>query len=221
MTDAELIVGERTWADEARLVERLRDGDEDVFLELVRAHGPAMQRVAMLFVRNRAVAEEVVQEAWLGALVGIARFEGRSSLKTWLFRILTNIAKTRAEREGRSVPFSALAAADADGADGSVAADRFLPDGDRWANHWSSSPLRFDRLPESRLLAAETLELVQAAVDSLPDAQRAVVTMRDLVGFDATEVCATLGLSEANQRVLLHRGRTKVRDALERYFDRE
>jgi RNA polymerase sigma-70 factor (ECF subfamily) len=218
VSDPGTFAAERTWADEALLVDRLKNGDETVFVELVRTHGPSMLRVATLFVRNRAVAEEVVQEAWVGVLTGIGRFEGRSSLKTWLFRILTNVAKTRAEREGRTVPFSSLVPAELGSGESSVDPDRFLPDGDRWANHWASSPRRFDQLPEGRLLAGETLDLVQKVLEGLPEAQRAVVTMRDLVGFGSEEVCEALEVSEINQRVLLHRGRTKVREALEAYL---
>lgn len=205
--------------EDKRIVKALQAGDEKVFMELVENLGPSMLRVALLFVRTRAVAEEVVQEAWLGVLSGIGRFEGRSSLKTWVFRILTNIAKTRGEREGRSVPFSSLASDDLESGESSVEPDRFLPDGDRWAGHWASSPRRFDAQPESRLLARETLGIVQRVVEALPEAQRVVLTMRDIAGFASEEVCEALGISEVNQRVLLHRGRSKVRSALESYFD--
>ena len=205
--------------EDKRVVKALQAGDEKVFMELVESLGPSMLRVALLFVRTRAVAEEVVQEAWLGVLSGIGRFEGRSSLKTWVFRILTNIAKTRGEREGRSVPFSSLASDDLESGESSVEPDRFLPDGDRWAGHWASSPRRFDAQPESRLLASETLSIVQRVVEALPEAQRVVLTMRDIAGFPAEEVCEALGISEVNQRVLLHRGRSKVRSALESYLD--
>ena len=205
--------------EDARVVEALRAGDEATFVRLVQEHGPTMLRVASLYVRNRAVAEEVVQEAWLGVLKGIDRFEGRSSFKTWLFRILTNTATTRAVREGRSLPFSALAAEELAADEQSVDADRFLPHGDRWANHWVSSPLRFDTLPESTLLSSETVAVAQGAIEELPDAQRAVITMRDVAGFSSEEVCEELGLTEGNQRVLLHRARTKVRSALERHLE--
>ena len=205
--------------EDTRIVKALKAGDERVFMELVENLGPSMLRVALLFVRTRAVAEEVVQEAWLGVLSGIGRFEGRSSLKTWVFRILTNIAKTRGEREGRSVPFSSLASDDLESGESSVEPDRFLPDGDRWAGHWASSPRRFDAQPESRLLGRETLGIVQRVVESLPEAQRVVLTMRDIAGFASEEVCEALGISEVNQRVLLHRGRSKVRSALESYLD--
>lgn len=206
-------------AADARIVEALRAGDEQTFVMLVHEHGPTMFRVASLYVRNRTVAEEVVQDAWLGVLKGIDRFEGRSSFKTWLFRILTNTATTRAVREGRSIPFSALAGDELAGDEPAVDADRFLPQGDRWANHWSSSPLRFDDLPEGRLLSSETVAVARAAIEELPQVQCAVITMRDVAGFPSEEVCSELGISEGNQRVLLHRARTKVRKALERHFE--
>jgi RNA polymerase sigma-70 factor (ECF subfamily) len=208
-------------ADDVRLVAALRAGDERVFMELVEQYGPSLLRVAMLFVRTRAVAEEVVQDTWVGVLKGIDRFEGRSSFKTWLFRILTNTAKSRAEREGRSVPFSALGDADLEPGAASVEPGRFQPEGERWASYWVSSPRRFDEIPEDRLLSSETLALVQRVVETLPETQRAVVTMRDIAGFGAEEVCSALGISEANQRVLLHRARTKVRVALESHLGGE
>lgn len=207
--------------EDARLVQALRDGDEAVFAMLVREYGMSMLRVASLYVRDRAVAEEVVQDAWLGVLNGIERFEGRSSFKTWLFRILTNNAKSRGEREGRSVPFSALARAELDSSERSVEPERFLPEGERWANHWVSSPRRFDDLPEARLLADETMAVTRSAIDELPEAQRAVITMRDVAGYSSEDVCAELEISEGNQRVLLHRARTKVRQALEQHLDDE
>ena len=205
--------------DDVLLVAALRAGDEAAFVDLVGRYGPTMLRVARLYVSTRAVAEEVVQEAWLGVLTGIERFEGRSSFKTWLFRILTNTAKTRGEREGRSVPFSALAAVELETGEASVDPDRFLPQGERWASYWASTPRRFDELPEGRLLAGETVAVAQRAIDQLPEVQRAVITMRDVAGFDSEDVCAALGVSEGNQRVLLHRARTKVRRALETHFE--
>ena len=207
-----------TAADDARLVQSLRDGDERVFVQLVREHAASMLYVASLFVRDRAVAEEVVQETWLGVLRGIDRFEGRSSFKTWLFSILTNTAKGRARREGRSLPFSALVTTDLVDDEPDVDPDRFLPEGERWAHHWASSPQRFDSLPEDQLLSAETFAIAQAAIAELPETQRAVVTLRDVAGFSSEDVCRELDLSEGNQRVLLHRGRNKVRKALERHF---
>jgi RNA polymerase sigma-70 factor (ECF subfamily) len=157
-----------------------------------------------------------VQEAWVGVLNGIARFEGRSSLKTWIFRILTNTAKTRAVREGRSIPFSALAAEDEEA--GGVDPDRFLGDDSRFPGHWAAPPQRWEAAPEGRLLAAETLELLEREIAKLPPNQAIVVTMRDVEGFDAEEVRNALDISETNQRVLLHRARAKLRRALEEYL---
>jgi RNA polymerase sigma-70 factor (ECF subfamily) len=175
-----------------------------------------MLRVAQMFVSTRAVAEEVVQEAWVGVLNGIGRFEGRSSLKTWIFRILTNTAKTRAVREGRSVPFSSLATEGDDG--GTVDPDRFLPDDTRFPGHWSTPPRSWAGAPEGRLLAGETLAVIEREIAKLPPAQAIVITMRDVEGFDAEDVCNALDITETNQRVLLHRARTKVRSALEEYL---
>jgi RNA polymerase sigma-70 factor (ECF subfamily) len=202
---------------DAALVRALRRGDEAVFAALVHELGPSLLRVARLYVSTTAVAEEVVQEAWLGLLNGLDRFEGRSSLKTWLFRILVNRAKTRGEREGRSVPFASLTA-EVEDDEPAVEADRFASGG-RWAGHWTSSPLRFDELPEERVLAAETRLVVERALAELPPSQRAVVTLRDVEGWTAEEVRNVLDLSETNQRVLLHRGRSRVRQALERYLN--
>jgi len=202
--------------EERRLVDALRAGDESAFTRLVEEYGPAMLRVARMFVSSRAVAEEVVQEAWVGVLNGIGRFEGRSSLKTWIFRILTNTAKTRAVREGRSVPFSSLAGEDEEG--GAVDADRFLGDDTRFPGHWAAPPQRWEAAPEGRLLAAETLEVLEREIAKLPANQAVVVTMRDVEGFDADDVCNALDISETNQRVLLHRARTKLRRALEEYM---
>ncbi len=205
-------------SDDLRLVAALRAGDERAFAEAVSRFGGLMLRVASLHVSSRAVAEEVVQEAWLGVIAGIDRFEGRSSFKTWLFRILTNIAKTRGEREARCVPFSSVVSAEMDASDSSVDADRFLPGGERWASYWASTPQRFDDLPETRLLSGETLDVARGAMDLLPPAQRTVITMRDVAGFSSEDVCEALQISEVNQRVLLHRARSKVRRALEQHF---
>jgi RNA polymerase sigma-70 factor (ECF subfamily) len=209
-----------TTPDERRLLQQLRAGDEAAFVELLRRYGPSMLRVAMMYVSTRAVAEEVVQEAWLGVLKGLERFEGRSSLKTWIFRILTNTAKTRGEREGRILPFSSLAGDD-EGDEPAVDADRFLGPDHRWAGHWSSSPRNPRDVPEERLLGEEARERIAAAIVALPENYRAVITLRDVDGFDATEACEILGISEANQRVLLHRARARVRAALEDYIDEE
>ncbi len=200
------------------VVAALRAGDEQAFAALVEEYGATMLRVAQMYVSSRAVAEEVVQEAWLGVLSGIGRFEGRSSLKTWIFRILTNRAKTRGEREGRSLPFSSLAGNDAESDESAVDADRFQSGG-RWDGHWTSAPSRWSELPENRLIGKETIAIAQAAIDELPETQRTVITMRDIEGWSSEEVRNALGVSETNQRVLLHRARTKVRRALESYLE--
>ena len=201
--------------DDARLVAALRAGDEDAYRQIVSEWHSMMVRVAQIFVPSRAVAEEVVQETWLRVLGALDRFEGRSSLKTWVFRILVNTAKTRAQREGRVIPFSAL---NDPGRvpEAAVDADRFLgPDDERYPGHWSSPPRH---LPEERLLAAETREQIAAAIDELPAAQRAVISLRDIAGWNAEEVRNALDLTEVNQRVLLHRARATVRRALEEYL---
>jgi RNA polymerase sigma-70 factor (ECF subfamily) len=201
--------------DDARLVKALRARDERAFEELMRMYNASLLRVALIYVASRAVAEEVVQETWIGVFNGIDRFETRSSLKTWIFRILTNIAKTRGQREGRTVPFSALERPDAV-PEAAVDSDRFLPpDHERWPGHWSSKP---EPWPEERLLAAETRELVDRAIEQLPPAQRAVISLRDVEGWSSEETRNALGVSETNQRVLLHRARSKVRQALEDYL---
>jgi RNA polymerase sigma-70 factor (ECF subfamily) len=210
-----------TTPDERRLVQQLRDGDEAAFRELVRRYSPSMLRVAMMYVSTRAVAEEVVQEAWLGVIAGIDRFEGRSSLRTWIFRILTNTAKTRGQREGRSVPFSSLAGPEEGDDESAVPADRFLGSDHRWAGHWASSPRNPRDVPEAELLGVEARERIAAAIEALPENQRAVITLRDVDGFDADEASEILGITDGNQRVLLHRARAKVRAALEDYIDEE
>jgi RNA polymerase sigma-70 factor (ECF subfamily) len=205
-------------ARDDRLVVALRAGEEAAFTALVQEHSAAMLRVAQLFVSSRAVAEEVVQEAWIGVLRGIGRFEGRSSLKTWIFRILTNTAKTRAVREGRSVPFSSLAGDEAGQDEPSVDPDRFLGESSRYTGHWNGYPAA---MPEVRLLDAEMRDVIERTIATLPPAQATVISMRDIAGFEAEDVCNALGISETNQRVLLHRARSKVRRALEEYFAHE
>jgi RNA polymerase sigma-70 factor, ECF subfamily len=208
---AEIVADMRS--DEETLA-ALRRGDERVFIELVEQHHSLMLRVASRYVRNPAVAEEVVQETWLGVLNGLRTFESRASLKTWIFRILTNRAITRAERERRTVPFSSLADPEAD--EPAVDPDRFRPEGDRWPGGWKCFP---EPLPEQRLLECETLALIEAAIAELPERQHTVITLRDIEGWAAEEVCQALDISEANQRVLLHRARSKVRRCLESYLD--
>jgi RNA polymerase sigma-70 factor (ECF subfamily) len=204
-------------ASEERLLARLRAGDEAAFRELVTRHDRAMKRVALTFVRSPSVADEVVQETWLAVIRGLERFEARSSLKTWIFRILANRAQSRGAREQRTTPFSSLApSGDEDGP--TVDPDRFLPAGHAAAGYWSVTPSHFFELPEDRMLAAETSALVAAAIEQLPERQQQVIRLRDVEGWDSDEVCESLELSAANQRVLLHRARSAVRARLEEYF---
>jgi RNA polymerase sigma-70 factor (ECF subfamily) len=204
--------------DERRLVEALRAGEEEAFVALIRRHGPAMARVARLWVKSPSVAEEVVQETWLSVLGALERFEGRSSLRTWIFAILVNCARRRAEREGRSIPFAALGEAGPD--EQEVDADRFLDDGHpRFPSAWAAPVDTWAALPEERLLGREALAVVGEAIAALPPAQREVISLRDVEGWPAEEVCALLGISEGNQRVLLHRARSRVRRAFEAYVN--
>ena len=205
-----------TLTDDNAVVAALRRGDESVFTELVNAYSSSLLRLAQDFVRTRAVAEEVVQETWLAVLNGIDRFEGRSSFKTWLYRILVNKAKTRGVRESRTVPFSSL---EPEGEERAVPEDRFRGTEDQWPGHWASPPRSLDTIPEDRLLSREARQRIAQALETLPDSQRIVVTLRDVVGWESDEVCDMLGLSEGNQRVLLHRGRAKLRAALEQYIE--
>lgn len=210
--------GARPTADEQSLVEALRRGDEAAFERLIKLYHAQLLRLAMLYVPSRAVAEEVVQETWLGVLQGLPRFEGRSSLKTWIFRILTNRAKTRGERESRSMPFAALESAGDEGGEPSVDPSWFYPPEHEEAGWWASYPSGWSTLPEERLLASETLEHIRDAIATLPPNQRAVITLRDVEGWSSDEVRNVLAISETNQRVLLHRARAKVRRALEPYL---
>jgi RNA polymerase sigma-70 factor (ECF subfamily) len=195
---------------DVEIVAALRRGDEAAFTELVDAYSPGLLRMARVFVRDRAVAEEVVQETWLGVLHGIDRFEGRSTLKTWIFRILMNTAKTRARREARTIPFSAAVRSD----EPSVDPDRFLPADHRYPGGWMMGPSEW-RTPEAQLIEGETRDAILQAISRLPPIQKAVITMRDLEGFPADEVAEALGISDGNQRVLLHRARSKIRGAIE------
>lgn len=198
------------------LVAKLRDGDEMTFVSLLDRYHSTMLRLAMVHVSNRAVAEEVVQEAWLGVLRGLDRFEGRSSFKTWLFRILMNCAKTRGQREGRSVPFSSLRE---DDTGPTVDPECFLPAGEEYEGHWVSFPHSWGDNPEAWLLSQETRTYILQAVETLPPRQREIISLRDIEGWTSEEARSLLGISEANQRVLLHRARAHVRRVLERYFD--
>jgi RNA polymerase sigma-70 factor (ECF subfamily) len=203
------------YAGEAELLHALRNRDDAAFVQVVDAYGAGMLRVAALYVRDRAVAQEVVQDAWVAFMRGIDRFEGRSSLRTWLFSILVNIAKTRGVRESRSVPFSALAAED-DADEPSVPAERFRTEGEAWAGHWAIPPVDWDA-PLQGVLSAETRSAIAEAVEQLPLMQRRVLSLRDIEGWSSEEVCNVLDLSETNQRVLLHRARSKLRELLDHH----
>ena len=203
--------------DELELVLALRAGDEDAFTKLVNRYQSSMLRVALTYVGSRAVAEEVVQEAWLGVLNGIGRFERRSQLKTWIMRIVVNRAKRRGSEEARSVPLSVTQPARED-LGPSVDPDRFRGPDDPWAGHWRSSPPNWAAMPEPRLLSREMLNEVRRALEGLPEKQREVITLRDVLGYSGAEVCNVLTISETNQRVLLHRARSRVRAAVEDYL---
>jgi RNA polymerase sigma-70 factor (ECF subfamily) len=191
--------------DDEMLLTRMRAGDGAAFEALIERHDGSLRRVARSFVHTTTAVEEVVQETWLGVVNGLARFEGRSSLKTWIFRILVNRARTRAVRDARSVPFSALERDELPAVDPSA----FGADG-----HWRSAPARLDVDPEGRLLSTELRAQLATAIEGLPGHQRAVVTLRDVAGLSSMEVCQLLELTEANQRVLLHRGRSRLRTVL-------
>jgi RNA polymerase sigma-70 factor, ECF subfamily len=204
-------------ADDHLLVERLRAGDEEAFMDLVRQWSPSMLRVARMYVPSQAVAEDVVQETWLGVLNGIDRFEGRSSLRTWVFSILVNRARTRGERERRTIPFAALAREEGEDDFEAVDPTRFVSSGSD-IGAWASPPVRWWEEPERALDSAEAVARIQSEIDKLPEGQRLVITMRDVDGLSSEEVRSALDISETNQRVLLHRARAKVRKALEDYY---
>ncbi len=214
MSGPEHVVG--ATVDDRRLVAGLRSGDEAVFVELVDRYHASLVRVAMRYVPGRSVAEEVVQDTWIGVIEGIDRFEGRSTLKTWLYRILIYRARARGERERRTTPMSALVD---DDSTPSVPTERFRGSDALWAGHWATPPRRWDGEAEDRLLAGESRAVIEAAIATLPPAQRDVIVLRDVSQFGAAEVCDILGVTEANQRVLLHRARSKVRAALEEHLD--
>lgn len=212
----------KTHDEEAALLAALRDGDENAFVTLVDAHGPTMRRLALTFVRSRAVADEVVQEAWVGALRGLDNFEGRASLRTWLCRIVANIARTHAVKEARSIPFSSLDfEREAHADEPAVTADRFRGPDDQYPGGWVSFPAAWPKEPDHALLSTETRDVISSAIAALPPGQRVVITLRDIEGWDSAEVCSVLELTETNQRVLLHRARSKVRAELESYLTRD
>jgi RNA polymerase sigma-70 factor (ECF subfamily) len=202
---------------DGELVSALRRGDEAAFVTLVDELGPVMLRLALQLVPSRAVAEEVVQDAWLAVLRGLDRFEGRSSLKTWVLQIVLNIARTKGRRERRIVPFAAFRRRGEEGRDEpAVDPDRFLPASHPERPGWWSRPPSAWGVPDEQLVTGETCQAILREIAALPARQREVITLRDVAGCPAEEVCDLLDLTDANQRVLLHRARSKVRAAIER-----
>lgn len=199
---------------EEALVERLRRADESAFRELVARFDSGLRRMARLYVEERA-ADDVVQDTWVAVIRGIGHFEGRSSLKTWVFGILVNVARRRAAREGRTIPFASLGSGP-DGWNGTVDVGR-LQNADLGEGYWPHSPT-WARDPADAAVAAETRRVVLGALEEINPAQREVLTLRDLEGWSGSEVCEVLGISDVNQRTLLHRARVTVRRALEEYF---
>jgi RNA polymerase sigma-70 factor (ECF subfamily) len=204
--------------DELTLLSLLRQRDETAFTQLVEQYHSSLIRLATIYVQDTTAAEEVAQETWIAVLHGLDRFEGRSSLKTWIFTILTNKAKTRGGRENRTISYTDLEDKP------TVSPDRFNdPSAEKWPDHWrrGSAPASWDEIPEDLLLSQETLNILQEAINQLPETQRLVMTLHDMKELSAQEICNILGLSETNQRVLLHRARAKVRQALEDYLQAE
>lgn len=196
-----------------KLISALKRGDEAAFVELVDRHHGSLVRIAQTYVRDHSIAEEVAQETWLIVLKGLDDFQGRSSLKTWIFSILINRAKTRGARERRHIPVSTLSDSD----EPSVASDRFFPpDHPQHTLQWRQAPQPW---PEEMLVMQETVELVREAVQALPPAQQIVFGLRDVEGWAAHEVCEALELTPGNERVLLHRARARLRAQLENYFN--
>lgn len=203
--------------DESGVVAALRAGDGDAFRQLVADLNPGLARLARSYV-PAALADEVVQETWVAVVRSIDRFEERSSLKTWIYRIMMNKVRTLAGRESKIIPFAAMGSGEDEG--GSVDMERLLHP-DLGPGHWAETPRRWETLPAERLERVELLEMIEAAIAALPPAQREVVELRDVQGWSAEDVCNTLGISTVNQRVLLHRGRVAVRSLLEEYLANE
>jgi RNA polymerase sigma-70 factor, ECF subfamily len=199
---------------DAALLAALRKGDEQAFAQIIDDWSPGMLRLARCYVPTDALAEDVVQEAWIAALRGLDGFEGRSRFRTWVSRIVTNIAKSWGQREHRVTPVSSASLAEGP----TVDPERFNAPGQPNAGAWRALPPSWPELPEGEVLTAEAYAVVRRAIDDLPEAQRAVIALRDLDGYDAPEVCEALGLSSGNQRVLLHRARASVRQRVESYF---
>lgn len=208
-----------TATNDGLLITSLLQGEEAAFLSLIDHYQASMLRICRMYISDPAVAEEVVQDTWLSMLQGLRRFEGRSSFKTWLFTILANKARTRAKRERRSISFSDLEDSTLEEPEPAVDPNRFLPEGYQWAGGWAVKPQPWGSSIEQATLSKELMDYIEAAIQRLPESQRVVISMRDVQGWRSEEVCNVLGLSESNQRVLLHRARSKLRRALEQYYD--
>jgi RNA polymerase sigma-70 factor (ECF subfamily) len=200
--------------DQAKLVDALRSGDEQAFATLVRTWTPTMQRLASLYVRTQASVDDVVQETWLAVIRGLPSFRGEASLRTWAMSILSNIARKQGVKDSRSIPWSSLTADEQSPAEDP---GRFQGQGGQWPGHWTSAGAPFPWSPERLLLSDEIRNTLIVALERLPERQRVVVALRDVDGFTSREVCDVLGVTAANQRVLLHRGRTQLRSALEHF----
>ena len=207
--------------DESALVGALRRGDEDAFGRLVAEHHASLRRVARLYVSNAAVADQVVQDTWLGVIRGIWAFEGRSSLKTWIFRILVNRARTRAVRESRSAPFTGTLSTESGAEPGQSVSPEHSPSGDDSPapGSWARPELDAGSSPDRSLLTKELRERLRIVIDALPANLRTVLWLRDVEGWSSEDVCNALAIQETNQRVLLHRARSRVRAALEPYLE--
>lgn len=200
--------------ESADILAKLRAGDESAFMMLVDQHQASLVRIAMIYVRDRATAEEVVQDTWIAVLRGLDKFEGRASLKTWIFKILVNRAKTRAQREGRYQELGEISYDEP-----TVDPERFHPAEHPDAFHWSTKPESWHHSPEDMLLSREIGQVILMAIEKLPTNQQEVITLRDVEGATAEEVCSLLGISDVYQRVLLHRARAMVRQAIEKYMN--
>jgi RNA polymerase sigma-70 factor (ECF subfamily) len=199
------------------LIEQLRAGNEAVFVSLVEHFHPVMLRLALVYVTERIVAEEVVQQTWREILEGLNQFEGHFSLKTWLFRTLIDCATTRAQCEGR-LPFSSLSDEESALGEATVDAARFWPADHRWAGRWAAPPSDWKDIPEEHLLSQETRAHLDRAIEALPPSQRVILLLRDVAGWAPDEICRLLGIAEATERILLHHARSQLRGALEKQF---